>query len=134
VLIFVEAFVTVNANLSLLKIYTYMFDESPRTCNPYFVKSLNLGTSTLTGDGEIKEAGMLVDTGAREISHSKDFSELEDFIEDEEVVSKLRESRINTMENLTQFYRRHEQWFMNQEYWTVYEFRVIKDAVDKFDG
>lgn len=30
-----------------------------RTCNPYFVKSLNLGTLTLNGSGEIENAGML---------------------------------------------------------------------------
>ena len=30
-----------------------------RTCNPYFVKSLNLGTLTLNGSGEIEDAGML---------------------------------------------------------------------------
>ena len=30
-----------------------------RTCNPYFVKSLNLRTLTLNGDGEIEDADML---------------------------------------------------------------------------
>ena len=30
-----------------------------RTCNPYFVKSLNLGTLTLNGGGEIEDADML---------------------------------------------------------------------------
>ena len=77
------------------------------------------------------------DTGARHKSHVQrlhfqSITELEDFIQDAGVVSKLRQSRINTMENLADFYSRQSQWFMNRRIWTDYEFGEITGAVRRF--
>ena len=83
------------------------------------------------------------DTGAREMSDSTDFrgTPIEDFIDDKDVVSSLHagcnptKQRFYAMEILAHFFHNHTKHWLtfNKCYWTVYEFRVIEEAVDKFE-
>lgn len=151
----------------------------PHTCNPYFVKSLNLGTSTLTGDHEMTDSTTPIENFIEdEVLRSKlreagvntmeilgprfhsnrlwylksghytynEFRQIvgalnrftghpiENFMNDTDLISKFRRSGLCTMEILAPYFRSHQEMFENTQYYTVRQWRIIREAVDKFDG